>query len=219
MRPRRPACRCRCQQHARRGHPAGVLGFLLDLRTALADRGESVPAWLEGTIADGFQFLLDIQKEDGGWPRQIPAANNYSAHSTLNDRVHSSSISILLRGFREFGDARYLEAAKKGGQFLVRAQGQEPQAGWAQQYDDDLRPAAARKFEPRALSSRESAYAMTSLAELYLETGDPVFAAPLPAAARWLQNSTIRPGVWARFYEIGSNRPIYGDRTAPSITA
>lgn len=194
------------------GTQQAVLDFLLDLRAALADRGESVPAWLEGTIADGFQFLLDIQKEDGGWPRQIPAANNYSALSTLNDRVHSSSISILLRGYREFGDARYLEAAKKGGQFLVRAQGQAPQAGWAQQYDDDLRPAAARKFEPRALSSRESAHAMTSLVELYLETGDPVFAAPLPAAARWLQNSTIRPGVWARFYEIGSNRPVYGDR-------
>ena len=194
------------------GTQQAVLDFLLDLRTALYGKGENVPVWLEGTIADGFRFLLDAQKEAGGWPRQIPPADDYSAHSTLNDRVLSSSISILLRGYREFGDARYLEAARKGGQFLVRAQGQAPQAGWAQQYDDDLRPVAARTFEPRAMSSRESAYAMTSLAELFLETRDPAFAGPLPAAARWLRNSTIRPGVWARFYEIGSNRPVYGDR-------
>lgn len=194
------------------GTQQAVLDFLLDLRTALAGRGEELPGWLEETIADGFRFLLDVQKEAGGWPRQIPPANEYSAYSTLNDRVLSSSISILLRGYREFGDARYLEAAGKGGQFLIRTQGQAPQAGWAQQYDDELRPVAARMFEPRALSSRESAYAMIALAELFLETRDPVFASPLSAAARWLENSTIRQGVWARFYEIGSNRPIYGDR-------
>ncbi len=194
------------------GTQQAVLDFLLDLRTTLAGRGEDAPGWLEETIADGSRFLLDIQKEAGGWARQIPHANDYSAYSTLNDRVVSSSISILLRGYREFGDARYLEAARKGGQFLIRTQGQAPQAGWAQQYDDELRPAAARMFEPRALSSRESAYAMITLAELFLETRDPAFAGPLPAAARWLENSTIRQGVWSRFYEIGSNRPIYGDR-------
>lgn len=194
------------------GTQQAVLDYLLDLRTALAGRGGEVPGWLEATIADGFRFLLDIQKEDGGWARQIPPANDYSAYSTLNDRVLSSSISILLRGYREFGDARYLEAARKGGQFLIRTQGQAPQAGWAQQYDEELRPAAARMFEPGAISSRESAYAMTALAELFLETRDPAFASPLPAAARWLENSTIRQGVWARLYEIGTNRPIYGDR-------
>jgi hypothetical protein len=31
-------------------------------------------------------------------------------------------------------------------------------------------------------------------------------------ARRWLEGSTIRPGVWSRLYEIGTNRPIYGDR-------
>ena len=189
-----------------------VLDFLLDLRMALAEDGETVPGWLEGAIADGFGFLLGAQKKTGGWPRQIPAAEDYSAYATLNDKVVSSSISILLRGYEVFEDARYLEAAERGGRFLIRAQGRAPQAGWAQQYDEEFRPVEARSFEPAAISSLESAYAMIALAELYLKTGDPVFAAPLPAAADWLEKSMIRPGVWARFYEIESNRPVYRDR-------
>ena len=189
-----------------------VLDFLLDLRIALSRRGEKIPGWLQESIADGFEFLLNVQKVSGGWPRQIPAANHYSQYSTLNDKVMSSSISILLRGYEVFGDKRFLEAAARGGRFLVRVQGKAPQSGWAQQYNDSLQPVEARNFEPEAFSSRESAYAMVALIELFLKTRDPVFAAPLPAAARWLETSMIRPGVWARFYEIGSNRPLYGDR-------
>jgi Pectic acid lyase len=34
----------------------------------------------------------------------------------------------------------------------------------------------------------------------------------LDAARDWLQRSAIRPGVWSRLYEIGTNRPIYVDR-------
>ncbi len=32
---------------------------------------------------------------------------------------------------------------------------------------------------------------------------------PIPDAVDWLKESQVRPGVWARFYEIGTNRPIY----------
>src|SRR5262245_12980351 len=53
---------------------------------------------------------------------------------------------------------------------------------------------------------------MNALLDLYAATGDRRFLNGLAAARDWLERSTIRPGIWARLYEIGTNRPIYGDR-------
>jgi hypothetical protein len=53
---------------------------------------------------------------------------------------------------------------------------------------------------------------MSLLVDLYLETGDAAFLEPLPRAIAWLRRSEIEPGRWARLYEPGTNRPIFGDR-------
>jgi hypothetical protein len=53
---------------------------------------------------------------------------------------------------------------------------------------------------------------MRLLVDLYVETGDEKYLAPLPRAIAWFKRSEISPGVWARMYEIGTNTPIYGDR-------
>ena len=53
---------------------------------------------------------------------------------------------------------------------------------------------------------------MRLLVDLYLETGDGKYLAPLPSAIAWYQRSEITPGVWARMYELGTNTPIFGDR-------
>jgi hypothetical protein len=53
---------------------------------------------------------------------------------------------------------------------------------------------------------------MHLLVDLYVETGDEKFLAPLPRAIAWYRRSEIAPGVWARMYELGTNKPIYGDR-------
>ena len=50
------------------------------------------------------------------------------------------------------------------------------------------------------------------LVDLYLETGDVGFLEPLPRAIAWLRRSEIAPERWARLYEPGTNRPIFGDR-------
>jgi len=53
---------------------------------------------------------------------------------------------------------------------------------------------------------------MRLLIDLYLETGDAKYLEPLPRAIAWFKRSEIAPGLWARLYEIGTNKPIYGDR-------
>ena len=194
------------------GTPRVVLDFLLDLKLDFETRGHAIPNWLELGIGKGFDFLLRTQLQNGGWPQQHFKPDHFSSLATLNDGVTTSCIAILLRGYATYHDDRLLAAAKRGGQFLIKAQGRPPLAGWSQQYTDDLRPTAARSFEPAALASLESGQAMRALVDLYLATKDPRFLEPLPRAAAWLTQAQTAPGHWARFYTLDSNRPLYLDR-------
>jgi hypothetical protein len=108
-------------------------------------------------------------------------------------------------------DKRYPNAAREGRKFLIAAQLPEPQAGWAQQYNFDMEPAGARPFELPAVVSRESAGAVRTLLVLYIETGEERFIEPIPAFIDWIGDSAIGPDTWARYYELGTNEPIYGD--------
>ena len=103
---------------------------------------------------------------------------------------------------------------------------------WSQQYDAlTLTPASARNYEMPSLSSGESAGVMLFLMRLPL--ADTNIAAAVHSAATWFQTTAIRdkayrrtdandgrhlvdsPGsdpLWARYYEIGSNRPLFGER-------
>jgi hypothetical protein len=45
--------------------------------------------------------------------------------------------------------------------------------------------------------------------DLHAATGDEKYLKPLPAAIDWLKRSEIGPRKWARFYELGSNKPLY----------
>jgi hypothetical protein len=84
-----------------------------------------------------------------------------------------------------------------------------PQAGWAQQYNFAMEPAWARRFEPPAVSSGETAGIIRTLVDVHMATGDEKYLRPLAGAIQWLKRSEISPGKWARFYELGSNKPLY----------
>ena len=119
---------------------------------------------------------------------------------------------MLLEAHRRYDRPDLWAAARKGGDFIILSQGQSPQAGWAQQYDQDLKPAWARKYEPPAICSAVTARNILTLIDLYRYTDDEKYLKPIPPAVAWLDRSAIEPNLWARFYEIGTNRPIYGDR-------
>jgi hypothetical protein len=189
------------------GMTAEPIEFLLALRV-IEPTGPSAAA-REAAIRNGLDFLLSAQKHSGGWPLRT-SNKEYFGLATLNDRVTSSAIAILLRGWKELGDTRYREAALRGGDFLIAAQ--QAEGGWAQQYDDALKPAPARSFEPAALATRESAYAMLSLIELYRATGEARFLAPLARARAWLLDVRIAPERWARLHDLATGEPIYVDR-------
>jgi hypothetical protein len=118
----------------------------------------------------------------------------------------------MLEAHRRYGNPEYLDAARRGGDFLLLAQLPEPQSAWAQQYNARMEPVWARAFEPPAVTAGESVGAVHILIELYNYTGDDKYLAPLPKAIDWWKRSELAPDTWARFYELGTNKPIYGDR-------
>lgn len=139
---------------------------------------------------------------------------NFTGCYVTNDNLHATAMDALLLAWKTYKDPRYLDAAKKAGDFLVRAQLPEPQPGWAQQYDEKMQPVWGRAFECPAVSGRESQGVMWALLRLASETGDKKYLQPIPPAVRYLRRSLLPSGMLARFYEIGSNRPLYFRRGA-----
>lgn len=147
------------------------------------------------------------------WSRTYPGTK-YSGFYTLNDNTMSDLITTLLDAWETYGDERYLNAAAKGGDFFLLAQLPEPQPGWAQQYDREMHPAWARKFEPPAVTGGESQGVMRTLILLYQRTAAQLddadrFLEPLPRAIKYYKRSQLPGDKLARFYELQSNRPLY----------
>lgn len=160
------------------------------------------------------EFILVSQYEIGGWPQAYPPnPKAYERHITFNDGNMVNIIRTLMTLHEALGDARYLEAARKAGECILRLQGKQGEAIWAQQYDPDtLEPAWARKFEPPGYSSGESVGVCDVLIELFLVTGEQRFLEPLPKAFAWFDAHVLPNGKRARLYEPGTQRPVYGRR-------
>jgi hypothetical protein len=142
------------------------------------------------------------------WPRTFPAVK-YDGFYTLNDGNMEKLVELMLRAHELTGEARYLESAKKAGEFFILAQMPEPQPAWAQQYDFDMHPVWARKFEPPSVSGGETVGVLRALIDLWVVTGEERFLKPVPSAMKWLEASALPDGRHARFYELQTNKPLY----------
>ncbi|HRH94448.1 MAG TPA: pectate lyase [Prosthecobacter sp.] len=142
------------------------------------------------------------------WSRTFPAVK-YTGWYTLNDGNLQQVAKVLFRAYELEKDERYLAALKKLGEFFLLAQMPEPQPVWAQQYDRDMHPVWARKFEPPSVTGNESVGAMEALYDLWVLTGDDKYLKPMPAAFAWFERSKLPDGQHARFYELQTNKPLY----------
>lgn len=146
------------------------------------------------------------------WPRNYPGHREYWYRPTLNDDLAPTVLATLLAADAAYDDPRFMEAARRLGDFLLAAQLPVPQPAWAQQYSFELQPIWARKFEPPAVTGGESQGAIATLMDLFEATGETKYLAPIPDALDYLQASTLPNGKLARFYELQTNRPLYFDR-------
>lgn len=183
-----------------------AIRFLMHLHQALDE------PWLDQAVELGLRFLLDSQADNGGFPQWSPPAGGYHDYYTFNDGAMNDIIDTLLEAWQLYRREELLNAVKRAGDFIVLSQLPAPQAGWAQQYDLDLKPAWARAFEPPGLSSNATSGNIKTLVRIYQATEDAKYLDPIPAAIDWLERSKIGDKLWARLYELETNRPIYGDR-------
>jgi PelA/Pel-15E family pectate lyase len=195
---------------------AGATRFLMSLYLATLD-----PRW-RGPLDKALEFALKSQFANGAWPQRFPLRDDYSSYYTFNDGVIINNIHLLLEACEKLGDTRFREAARRGMEFVVEAQGAPPQAGWALQYDKDMKPAKARNYEPAALSVGQTLECIRNLEVFYEITGDREFLRGIPDAIKWLERSTLGGGAGAvyqgkkythaTFYEPGTNQPLYSHR-------
>lgn len=180
--------------------------------------------------------LLDAQFPNGAFPQVwtgpvepqpiVPASypdydwrtegriKEYWNMYTLNDNVCGYVARALIDAHRVYGDERYLDALRKLGDFLILAQMPEPQPGWAQQYNYQMQPIWARKFEPPAIAGDESQEAIETLLLITEATGDPKYVKPISRALAYLDRSRQPDGRLARYYELQTNEPLYMTRSS-----
>ncbi|MBW7992131.1 MAG: hypothetical protein FVQ84_19245 [Planctomycetes bacterium] len=185
--------------------------------------------------------LLKVQYPNGAWPQRFSTApdpdefpvkkagypgswswtyqqRDYKSFYTFNDNTIADTIDTMLEAFDIYNDAKCQAAAQKAGDFILLAQMPEPQPAWAQQYNADMHPAWARKFEPPAVTGGESQGVMRTLLELCRATGRKKYLEPLPRAMNYLRRSRLPDGQLARFYELKTNKPLYFTREDYKLT-
>ncbi|GAA4454929.1 pectate lyase [Novipirellula rosea] len=208
-----------------------VIRFLmrLDIATKQSD------AELHEAVMVALDGVLRSQYPNGAWPQRYvgtatPATNprlaasypatwskthpkqKYDRYYTLNDGTIADLIATMLDAFDHYQDTRYLDAALRGGDFLLLAQMPSPQPGWAQQYNEQMQPAWARKFEPPAISGAESQQVMRTLLVLYRRSADLRYLQAVQKALPYYESCLRDDGRLARFYELHTNRPLYMNR-------
>ena len=128
-----------------------------------------------------------------------------------------NNIDLLLEASRQLGPRLYQAAAKRGMDFYLLSQLSSPQAGWAQQYDANLKPAWGRPFEPPALCSIQTMENIEDLLRFASVTGDRKYLQPIPAALAWLAQAARdtrfeEPFTHTCFYALKTNRPLFTRR-------
>lgn len=213
-----------------------ALCFLIELDQELDFKNGQI----HESVTFGLESLRKAQFANGGFPQgwQKPVEpgivtkasypeykwrtegrfKDYWDFETLNDGLAGTVTRTLDLAWKTYKDERYRKSLENFGDFLIRAQMPEPQPAWAQQYNHNLQPIWARKFEPPAIAGRESEDAIQTLLFLTEVTGEKRFLEPIPAALAWLKRSQLPDGQLARFYELKTNTPLYLTKDTYELT-
>jgi PelA/Pel-15E family pectate lyase len=196
--------------------------FLLRLYAVTLDPQFRVP------LDRALDHILRAQYANGAWPQRYPTGKlfpredhpDYTPLYTFNDGVMIDTIETLLDAHAVMGDPRYGAAARRGMDFYLLAQLGEPQAGWAQQYGFDMKPAWGRPFEVDTVCAGETASCVQDLLLFYRITGDGRYLDAIPPALNWLDRSKIEGAdgyTHTYYYELVTNKPQYIRQTGDTI--
>lgn len=187
----------------------------------------------------GIGLLLKMQYANGGFP-QIANSSGYHAHITYNDDAMVNVLALLDEVATKKGDFSFVDSAlaskaaaavTKGVDCILKTQvvSNGKLTAWGQQHDSkSLKPASARAYEVPSLCSSESVGVVK-----FLKTRkqDAKIKASIDAAVAWFKTTQLNgikvvkengdvvvkkdasaSPLWARFSELGSNKPIFVGR-------
>jgi pectate lyase len=186
------------------------------------------------------ELILAAQYPNGGWPQSYPPGAGYARHITFNDGAMVNLLT-LTRDLAESPEFDFLDAAgrararaafRRGVDCILRCQIRRggTLTVWCAQHDEHtLEPRPARSYEHASLSGAESAGIVRLMMSLPDPPGEVVQA--IDSACAWFESARLtgirqiwRDGnkvvvqdpaaapLWARFYAIESNRPIFSGR-------
>ena len=188
----------------------------------------------------GLDHILGAQYPTGGWPQSSPPGRGYPRHITFNDNAMVRLLE-LLRDVAESKDYKFVDAARRKKARLsfnrgvlcilkcqIRVKGKL--TAWCAQHDEiNYKPRSARTYELVSISGCESV-AIVRLLMSIENPGDHVIRS-VQGAFEWFERAKLTgirqvtvkgdkvivkdpkaPALWARFYEIGTNRPIFCGR-------
>lgn len=191
---------------------------------------EKLDARYKAPVDRAIGFVLDSQYPIGGWPQRFPLRYEFSKHGradytsylTFNDDVAWENVSFLLLCYQVLGDPRLLDPIHRGMNFFLVSQQGAPNPGWALQYTLDLKPAAARTYEPLSLATHTTASNIGHLLTFYEMTGDTRYLARVPEAIDWLEKVRLpKPDARGRthptFIELRTNRALYVHRRGSHV--
>lgn len=209
----------------------GPLRLLSDVHRA---HGQAAHA---AAFRRGLEYILLAQFPNGCWPQVYPLEGGYHDAATYNDDVMASVLELLQDvGRGDLGPADHVmrqrarDAVRRGVECVLATQVMvdgRPTA-WGAQHDPlTLQPVAARAYEHASQSGLESAGIVDFLMGIDGAKADARIRAAVDGAAAWLRANAIHGyeyadrkrvaqegagPLWARFYEISTNRPIFSNR-------
>jgi PelA/Pel-15E family pectate lyase len=193
-----------------------------------------------GAFTKGLDHILAAQYANGGWPQSSPPGKGYPRHITFNDNTMVNLLE-LVRDVATADDFRFVDEGRRAAALRafdagigcilkcqVKVDG--TRTVWCAQHDEvTLEPRPARTYEHISLSGAESAGILLLL--MSLDRPGPEVVGAVDAGVRWFDKVKIdgireiridgdkrivpgpgAPPLWARFYEIPSQRPIFSGR-------
>lgn len=211
-----------------------------ELRFLARAFGATSNAAARAAVERGLDHILQAQYPTGGWPQSYPPGRQYHRHITFNDGAMVRLLTFLREVARDepfaFLDEARRRAASaafdRGITCILRCQVMEGGVPtvWCAQHDEvTLAPRPARSYELASLSGSESVGIVRLL--MSLDAPSPAVVRAVDAAVAWFEkakltglrlgrvdgDSVVIPDpaadpLWARFYELGTGRPLFVDR-------
>ena len=174
----------------------------------------------------GLDFVFAAQYPTGGWPQSYPRRDGYSDNVTYNDGAMINILRLVRDVARspayDFVGPEYRQRAEmalqKGIDYILKSQIEVNGVltAWGQQHDPfTYEPTYGRSFELPSLTAGES----VGVVEFLMELPDPTpeIRRAILSALLWFERVRLPDGRWARFYEIGTDRPFFVPRSGEKL--